>query len=51
MIDLEAGNRTVDEVYLNEGEEISAASVAARYGERLLIGAIRDTKMLDCTLP
>lgn len=40
----------VHEVYLNVGEELSGASVAAVRGRRLLIGPIADSKFLDCTM-
>ena len=39
----------VQEVYLDTGEQISAASVGAVRGNRLLIGAIFDAKFLDCS--
>jgi arylesterase/paraoxonase len=35
-------------VYYNGGEEISALSVAAARGDRLLMGAIFDPKIVDC---
>lgn len=40
----------VDEIYMNRGEEISAASVAAVRGDRLLIGEIFDDGFLDCRM-
>jgi arylesterase / paraoxonase len=40
----------VDEVYLNAGEQISAASVAAVRGKRLLIGQIFGNGILDCVM-
>jgi arylesterase/paraoxonase len=40
----------VREVYLDAGEQLSGASVAAVRGRRLLVGAIADTKFLDCTM-
>jgi arylesterase/paraoxonase len=40
----------VREVYLNGGDELSGASVAAVRGDRLLIGSIADAKFLDCTM-
>jgi arylesterase/paraoxonase len=40
----------VREVYLDLGEQISGASVGAVRGKRLLIGAIADSKLLDCTM-
>jgi len=45
------GGFTVQEVYLNLGQEISGASVAAVYDGRMLIGAVFDPKFLDCRLP
>jgi arylesterase/paraoxonase len=42
------GGYNVEEVYLDTGEEISASTVAAVRGNRLLIGAIFDSKFLDC---
>jgi arylesterase/paraoxonase len=44
------GAPQVHEVYLNLGEQLSAASVAAVRGKRLLIGAIADAKFLDCRM-
>ncbi len=41
----------VDEAYLNAGEQLSASSVAAVQGNRLLIGQIFDDGFLDCTMP
>lgn len=46
----EGGGYDVEEVYLDEGDEISASSVAAARGSRLLIGAIFEAKFLDCRL-
>ncbi len=40
----------IEEVYLNEGDELSGSSVAAPYGDRLLIGPVFDPKFLDCQL-
>jgi arylesterase/paraoxonase len=40
----------VREIYLNAGEQLSGASVAAARGSRLLIGPIADSKFLDCTM-
>jgi arylesterase/paraoxonase len=40
----------VHEVYLNAGEQLSGASVAAVREKRLLIGPIADSKFLDCTM-
>ncbi len=38
------------ELYLNQGEEISAASVAAAYRKRLLLGSVFENFFLDCTM-
>jgi arylesterase / paraoxonase len=40
----------LEEIYLNDGKELSGSSVAAPYGKRFLIGAVFDSKFLDCTL-
>jgi arylesterase/paraoxonase len=40
----------VDEVYLDRGEQISGVSVAARAGDRLLLGQIFGNGILDCTV-
>ncbi|MCW9034762.1 MAG: SMP-30/gluconolactonase/LRE family protein [Rhodospirillales bacterium] len=40
----------VSEVYLDDGSRLSGSSVAARYGDRLLIGPVFDPKFLDCRL-
>lgn len=38
-------------VYRDTGEELSAATVGARLGDKLLIGALYDKKFLICELP
>jgi arylesterase/paraoxonase len=40
----------VSEVYLNRGEELSAGSVAAVHGGRMLIGSVIEPRLLDCRL-
>lgn len=40
----------VDEIYLDHGDRIAAASVAAVSGSRLLIGQIFGDGFLDCTM-
>lgn len=40
----------VEEIFLDLGHRLSAASVAAVHGDRLLIGPIWDSRFLDCTL-
>lgn len=44
----DSGNATIDEIYLNHGDEISASSVGATYGKKLLIGSITAPKILIC---
>lgn len=44
------GNFILEEIYLNQGEEISASSVAAVAGNTLLIGAVLDNHILRCEL-
>jgi arylesterase/paraoxonase len=39
------------EIYLAEGEALSASSVAAPFGDKLLIGAVFNPRFLLCTLP
>ena len=41
----------VEEIFLSDGADLSGSSVAARFGKRLLIGAVFDAKFLDCELP
>lgn len=40
----------VDTVYLDDGEQLSGLSVAARSGDRLLLGQIFGNGILDCTM-
>jgi arylesterase/paraoxonase len=42
------GKAAVDEIYLNAGDEISASSVGATYGNKLLIGSITAKQLLVC---
>lgn len=44
-----SGALAVTEIFLDLGERLSAASVAARRGNRLLIGPVWDRRFLDCT--
>lgn len=37
-------------IYYNDGSELSGLSVAAQRGERVLLGAIMEPKILDCTV-
>lgn len=49
-VDAEGVAAPMTEIFSNSGKAISAASVAAIAGERLLIGALLDDKYLVCTL-
>ena len=40
----------VDEVYVNDGRELGNASAAAVHGRRLLVGASRGNRFLDCVM-
>jgi arylesterase / paraoxonase len=40
----------VEEIYLDTGDELSASSVVAVRGKRLIVGAVFDDHILDCTL-
>jgi arylesterase/paraoxonase len=40
----------VDEVFLSDGSDMSGSSVAARHGNRLLIGPVMDDRFLDCVM-
>jgi arylesterase/paraoxonase len=41
----------ISEIYMNDGAEISAGSVAAIFDQRLLIGSLTEHKMLVCDVP
>jgi arylesterase/paraoxonase len=47
----EGTNANIDEIYLDDGNEISASSVGATYRDQLLIGSITDRKVLVCNIP
>ncbi len=47
---LSGGEAKVEEVYLDRGEQISAASVAVHSGDRLLLGQIFGNGILDCRM-
>ena len=38
-------------IYLNDGKELSASSVAAAYKDTMLIGAVFDPRILACDMP
>jgi len=44
----DGGTSTVDEIYLNAGDQISAGSVAVTYGTKMLIGSITARQILVC---
>ena len=50
VLRVSADGKTVDEVYLNDGRPIGAASVGARFANRLLIGQIFGNGFLDCEM-
>jgi arylesterase/paraoxonase len=39
------------EIYMNDGEEISAGSVGAPFGNQLLIGSLTERRLLVCRMP
>jgi hypothetical protein len=45
-----AAKPAIKEIYLNAGDQISASSVGATYGNKLLIGSITDRKLLVCEM-
>jgi arylesterase/paraoxonase len=49
-IDLSGEKPEIKEIYLNAGAQISASSVGATYGNKLLIGSITDRKLLVCEM-
>jgi arylesterase / paraoxonase len=50
VLRVSADGKTVEEVYLNDGRPIGAASVGARFANRLLIGQIFGNGFLDCEM-
>lgn len=49
-ISLAGDEPEIEEIYVDGGEQISGVSVAARSGNRLLIGQIFGNGILDCTI-
>lgn len=47
----ENGKWKVEEVYMNDGRQISAASIAAVYENKMIIGAVFDDHFILCTFP
>lgn len=46
----ESGGFSVEEVFLSDGNDLSGSTVAARIGQRLLIGSVFEPHLLDCRL-
>ncbi len=44
------GDFTKESIYLNDGAEISATSVGAVFGNKLLVGTVDGTELLICTM-
>ena len=42
--------KSVDEIYLNDGDPISGSSVGAPFGEHILIGSVYEPFILDCKM-
>ncbi len=40
----------MEDIYVNAGDQLSASSVAAVYGDRLLIGSVFDPRFLVCSI-
>ncbi len=40
----------IEEIFLSDGADMSGSSVAARAGDRLLIGPVMDSRFLDCRM-
>jgi arylesterase/paraoxonase len=41
----------ITEIYMNDGSEISAGSVAVMFEKSMLIGSLTEPKILECSLP
>jgi arylesterase/paraoxonase len=50
VLRVSADGKTVDEIYLNDGKPVAAASVGAPFANRLLIGQIFGDGFLDCEM-
>ena len=51
VLRIDPGSGEVYEIMMNDGSLLSGSSVAARYGNRLLVGPVLDPGFLDCQLP
>ncbi len=51
LIPREGGGGIADTVYLNLGDQLSGSSVAASYGDKMLISGVFDPKILVCDIP
>ncbi len=49
-IDLSGAEPQIEEIYLNNGEQISTSSGGTTYGKKLLIGSITARKLLVCDM-
>lgn len=45
------GAARLKEIYLDNGEQLSAGSVAAAFGNEMLIGSVTERKLLRCRIP
>jgi arylesterase/paraoxonase len=45
-----SGDYAAEEIYLSDGKELSGSSVAAALENRLLIGAVFESRFLDCRM-
>jgi arylesterase / paraoxonase len=45
------GSFLTSEIFLDDGSQLSASSVALRSGKHLLVGPVFDDHFLDCTMP
>jgi len=50
IVKIDPENGDVETIFLSLGNDISAASTGAQFGDRLIIGAIIESKFLDCDL-
>ncbi len=50
LIPREGGGGIADTVYLNLGDQLSGSSVAAAYGDKMLISGVFDPKVLVCDI-
>lgn len=51
LVPRDGGGGTADTIYLNLGDELSGSSVAASYGDVMLVSGVFDPKILACDVP